>query len=76
MSGELGAQGWALSLLSHSHQGQRTGGVLGLQEGSLGQAIRADGMGMGRQEEVVLMDPSDSFGAMTDLISRHQENLH
>lgn len=33
-------------------------------------------MGMGRQEEAVLMDPSDSFGTMTDLISRHQENLH
>lgn len=47
MSGELGAQGWALSLLSHSHQGQRTGGVLGLQEGTLGQAMqgRWDGNG-------------------------------
>lgn len=74
---ELRAQCWALSLLSHSHRGQRTEGVLGLQEGTLGQATQGSlGRGMGRQEEVVLMDPSDSFGTMTDLISRHQENLH
>lgn len=48
----------------------------GCRRGLWAKQCRAAGMGMGRQEEAVLMDPSDSFGTVTDLISRHQENLH
>lgn len=57
-------------------RGRGQEGSWGCRRGLWAKQCRADGMGMGRQEEVVLMEPSDSFGAMTDLISRHQENLH
>lgn len=48
VSGELRAQGWVLSLLSQSHQGQRTEEVLGLQEGTLGQAMQGSRDGDGQ----------------------------